>query len=184
MIPNYVDLTESVNRSLKNLLIAGNYTHIAILCDENTLKNCYPLIRNELPEHHIIEIGSGELNKNISTCETVWSTLTLDGFDRNSLLINLGGGVIGDMGGFCACTFFRTGPALLGFFGRRLLRRFLLLLLCRLFLHGFFLFLCCHDLQYLSHVAFLFQPLFAIRRSFLCQQHVHHAVSGITGLNR
>mgnify|MGYP003324163997 CR=1 FL=1 len=55
----------------------------------------------------IIEIKSGEKNKNISTCNLIWEQLTINNFDRKSLLINLGGGVIGDMGGFCASTYKR-----------------------------------------------------------------------------
>ena len=52
----------------------------------------------------IIEIKSGEIHKNLDTCLDVWNHLTNKNADRNSLLINLGGGVITDMGGFIAMT--------------------------------------------------------------------------------
>ena len=82
------------------------YSQVAILVDENTKRDCLsklPQIESAL----IIEIKSGEQYKNISTCSFIWEQLTINNFDRNSLLINLGGGVIGDMGGFCAATYKR-----------------------------------------------------------------------------
>ncbi|NNE78531.1 MAG: 3-dehydroquinate synthase, partial [Pricia sp.] len=58
-------------------------------------------------EPEIIEIESGEIKKNIATCIHVWETLSALGADRKSLLINLGGGVLTDLGGFVASTFKR-----------------------------------------------------------------------------
>jgi 3-dehydroquinate synthase len=55
----------------------------------------------------IIEIESGETEKNITTCVEIWSILTELGGDRKSLIINVGGGVITDIGGFVASTFKR-----------------------------------------------------------------------------
>lgn len=83
-----------------------SYSKIGILVDENTKRDCLcnlPKIDNPV----IIEVKSGEENKTISTCNFIWEKLTEHQFDRNSLLINLGGGVIGDMGGFCASTYKR-----------------------------------------------------------------------------
>lgn len=93
------------NNSLSKLEVSS-YSKIAILLDENIKRDCLdklPKIENSL----IIEIPSGEENKNISTCIVIWEKLTQNQFDRNSLLINLGGGVIGDIGGFCASTYKR-----------------------------------------------------------------------------
>jgi 3-dehydroquinate synthase len=83
-----------------------SYSQIGLLGDENTLSFCYPLIHG-LPAHQIIKVPSGEEHKNIETCLVVWDNLTRLGFDRHSLLIVLGGGVLGDLGGFCAATFKR-----------------------------------------------------------------------------
>ncbi len=55
----------------------------------------------------IIEIEAGEEHKNIKTCLRVWQTLSENGADRKSILINLGGGVVTDLGGFVASTFKR-----------------------------------------------------------------------------
>ncbi|MEC7864070.1 MAG: 3-dehydroquinate synthase [Bacteroidota bacterium] len=91
--------------SLSKLNITS-YSKIAILVDKNTKRDClYKLPKLENPI--IIEIPSGEKNKNITTCNLIWQKLTSHEFDRNSILINLGGGVIGDMGGFCASTYKR-----------------------------------------------------------------------------
>ena len=83
-----------------------DYSQIAILVDENTKRDCLHKLSN-FDNSIIIEIKSGEEYKNINTCNFIWEQLTKNNFDRNSLLINLGGGVIGDMGGFCASTYKR-----------------------------------------------------------------------------
>lgn len=102
-----VIFTSDASTTLENFLKEKNYSSIAVLVDENTLEHCYPIIKNTLPEHLTIVISSGERNKNIETCCQIWQKLTDEAFDRKSLLINLGGGVIGDMGGFCARTYKR-----------------------------------------------------------------------------
>jgi 3-dehydroquinate synthase len=83
------------------------YSKIAVLMDENTKAKCYPLIEHLLPAHSTIEVNAGEEFKNLNTCETIWQALTDAEFDRHSALIIVGGGVLGDMGGFCAATYKR-----------------------------------------------------------------------------
>lgn len=93
------------NNSLKQFskFITGNsFSQFFVLVDENTFQHCYPLIKSMLPKHAVIQIKSGEKNKTLKTCEQVWKKLTEYNADRNTLLINLGGGVIGDVGGFAA----------------------------------------------------------------------------------
>ena len=87
----------------------SRYSAIAILVDENTKTNCLDIFLKEsqINPKLIIEICSGEEHKNISSCEQIWQQLTNAKFDRKSLLINLGGGVIGDMGGFVASCYKR-----------------------------------------------------------------------------
>ena len=84
----------------------SEYSKVAILVDENTKRDCLNKL-SKADNSIIIEIKSGEENKNISTCNFIWQELTSHNFNRNSLMINLGGGVIGDMGGFCASTYNR-----------------------------------------------------------------------------
>ena len=85
------------------------YSSYHVLVDENTEKHCLPALRKVAPQLdlHPIVIPAGEAHKHLATCETIWQQLMQQGAARQSLLINLGGGVIGDMGGFCAATFKR-----------------------------------------------------------------------------
>ncbi|WP_142786043.1 3-dehydroquinate synthase [Changchengzhania lutea] len=87
-----------------------NFSKIFILVDENTHVHCLPNLLEKLETAcvvEIIEIESGEINKNIDTCVGVWNALSELDADRKSLLINVGGGVVTDLGGFVACTFKR-----------------------------------------------------------------------------
>lgn len=93
---------------LQEFIGKKNPSSLVILVDENTEKYClHHLIPLLNMEFHIIKIKSGETSKSISTSEYIWKKLIEFHSDRNTLLINLGGGVIGDIGGFCASTFMR-----------------------------------------------------------------------------
>jgi 3-dehydroquinate synthase len=89
-------------------------THtIFILVDENTKHHCLPALISYTPSlqsAHIIEIKSGEDQKSIETATYIWSQLSEYNGGRDSLLINLGGGAITDMGGFVAATYKRGIP--------------------------------------------------------------------------
>lgn len=83
---------------------------VFIIVDGNTKNHCLPYFLKKQgfevnPE--VITISEGEEFKNIATCLNVWETLSEKGADRNSLIINLGGGVVTDLGGFVASTFMR-----------------------------------------------------------------------------
>lgn len=95
---------------LNDHLRETDYSSVFILVDENTHEYCLPLFLPKVASNaaiEIIELESGEENKNIETCTQVWSVLSELGADRKSLMINLGGGVLTDMGGFIAATFKR-----------------------------------------------------------------------------
>ncbi|WP_234735902.1 3-dehydroquinate synthase [Tellurirhabdus bombi] len=96
-----------VSESLPHFLNSHSYTAVAVLVDTNTKKFCYPLVKKLLPKHVLITIPAGEGHKHLATCEIIWQALTKAQFDRHALVIDLGGGVIGDMGGFCAATYKR-----------------------------------------------------------------------------
>ena len=93
----------------RSLLSKRQYSKILVIVDENTKTHCLPLLEAQLQEHqlHLVQITSGEQNKHIDTCQQIWRQFMNLNADRRSLVINLGGGVIGDMGGFCAATFKR-----------------------------------------------------------------------------
>jgi 3-dehydroquinate synthase len=83
------------------------YSKICVLADDQTALHCYPLLSSALPAHHLIKVASGEEHKNLQTCELVWREMTQQNLDRHSVMIVIGGGVLGDMGGFCAATYKR-----------------------------------------------------------------------------
>jgi len=93
--------------SLPSLLKSTGATSVFVLVDEHTAKHCLPLIKKHIPVFTKISIKSGESNKNLQTCEKVWQTLIQKNADRHSLLINLGGGVVTDLGSFCASVYMR-----------------------------------------------------------------------------
>jgi len=87
-----------------------NPSIIFVLVDTNTHNYCLPIFLSQLETNapiEIIEIEDGEIHKNIDTCVGVWNALAELNADRKSLMINLGGGVVTDLGGFVACTFKR-----------------------------------------------------------------------------
>jgi 3-dehydroquinate synthase len=104
---NKVYINQHIDPIISTLFSGNSYSRIAVLADEHTKKYCYPQVKALLPRHTLITIKSGEERKNLETCSYIWQQLTDKQFDRKSLLLNLGGGVIGDMGGFCAATYKR-----------------------------------------------------------------------------
>ena len=101
---------EDEYQSLNKFIEVNNYSTIFIITDTNSNEYCLPKFLPFLATEktiEIIEIESGEVEKNITTCVELWNILTELGGDRKSLLINIGGGVITDIGGFVASTFKR-----------------------------------------------------------------------------
>ena len=106
----FVNFNEDAYGKLNIFISEYKPSTIFILVDENTNNYCLPILLQELEteaEIEIIEIEAGEVNKNLETCAGVWHALTELGADRKSLMINLGGGVITDLGGFVASAFKR-----------------------------------------------------------------------------
>jgi 3-dehydroquinate synthase len=107
---NYPIYFENSIEELAKFVRQGHYSRFFILTDENTAEHCLPLVKdhfNDLDNFDIIEINAGEESKDIDFCIGIWKMLIDFGADRKSLMINLGGGVISDMGGFAASTFKR-----------------------------------------------------------------------------
>lgn len=111
-IADYSIYLGDITVSLQEVLAMFPQSRLFILTDENTNRYCKPLLEQSLQgrSYQTYCIPSGESFKNIYTCHTIWSAMTAAGLDRKSLVINLGGGVIGDMGGFCAATYKRGIP--------------------------------------------------------------------------
>ena len=82
---------------------------VFLLTDQTAAGFCLPLIQSVIDEFSIrmVAIPSREENKNIQSVGLVWDFLSNNGADRKSLLINIGGGMLTDLGGFAASTFKR-----------------------------------------------------------------------------
>lgn len=101
---------EKEYETLNAFIETNNYSSLFILADSHTNELCLPKFLSLLATEktiEIIEIESGEAEKNINTCVEIWNILTELGADRKTLLINIGGGVITDIGGFVASTYKR-----------------------------------------------------------------------------
>lgn len=97
-------------KSLEAFIAERTYSQILVFVDRNTNDHCLPVLQAALPnlvDYDIIEVDPGEENKNIDFCIGVWKTMLDFGADRKALMINLGGGVVTDMGGFAASTYKR-----------------------------------------------------------------------------
>lgn len=95
---------------LKAFLENENYSRVFIFTDRNTTEQCLPVLQNMLDDYtnfDLIETEPGEEHKNIDFCIGIWKTLLDFEADRKCLMINLGGGVITDLGGFIASTYKR-----------------------------------------------------------------------------
>ncbi len=86
------------------------FSQIFVLVDENTHHHCLPILLQKVPvlsDFEILEIPAGEASKDVEVLQQLWLTLGDFAADRQSLLVNLGGGVVTDLGGFLAATYMR-----------------------------------------------------------------------------
>lgn len=103
-----VDALESCNQWIQER--SSEFSKIFILVDENTQQYCLPTFLGSVPaisDYELLEIPFGEESKSIDIANQLWQVLMELGADRKSLLINLGGGVVSDLGGFVAGTYMR-----------------------------------------------------------------------------
>ncbi|SFT01029.1 3-dehydroquinate synthase [Porphyromonadaceae bacterium NLAE-zl-C104] len=98
-------LITDVEKAIQNI----RYDKLFILTDENTHTHCFPLLAGIplMRDAKEIVIPAGDTNKTIENLTRVWQLLTENGATRHSLLVNLGGGMVTDLGGFAAATFKR-----------------------------------------------------------------------------
>lgn len=109
MVSQKVVICKNLKTELESFLASLHYDKVFILTDENTNKNCYPHLKDiaALSSAPVFTTGAGDIHKNIEQVTKLWKCLCDQGASRNSLLINLGGGMITDMGGFVGATFKR-----------------------------------------------------------------------------
>ena len=98
-----------LNKDLSDILSRLSFDKLFSLTDENSERLCYPLVKDntQIAKAGKIIIKAGDDNKNIETLSSIWKYLSENGATRHSLLINLGGGMLTDIGGFAAASFKR-----------------------------------------------------------------------------
>jgi len=101
--------TENIASELASYLSSHHHDKVFVLTDENTQEKCFPLVCSvkKIQEAKQITIKADDIHKNIGQVTTIWEILSANGASRHSLLINLGGGMITDLGGFAGATFKR-----------------------------------------------------------------------------
>jgi 3-dehydroquinate synthase len=106
-VDSEIIFTSSIENEIDELINHAK-AKIFVLTDSNTVNYCFPLISSSLPKDvEMLTLPAGEEHKNIESVVKVWDFLNRNGADRKSVLINLGGGVLCDLGGFAASTFKR-----------------------------------------------------------------------------
>lgn len=102
-------ITSDIIRQLEQAVKAWNSDEIYVLTDTNTKEKCLPLLfdSDKIKNSHHITIPSGDDKKDLESLQQIWQYLSENGATRKSLMINVGGGMITDIGGFAAATFKR-----------------------------------------------------------------------------
>ena len=103
---NEINMTRDLKSDLREITAGFADGKIFLIFETNTWKHCWPLIRGfrPIPEPNILVLEPGEEHKNIEQVLVVWEILGRKGADRSSLVINIGGGMLTDLGGFAAST--------------------------------------------------------------------------------
>jgi 3-dehydroquinate synthase len=104
---------EDARTALGSYLRTNRFAKVFVLTDANTSIQCLPVFQKEFTELKDavpLSMPAGEIHKNLDTCMKLWEQLSEQGADRKSLLLNLGGGVVTDLGGFVASTYQRGIP--------------------------------------------------------------------------
>ena len=104
-----VVICKDLKSELHDFLQGLSYDKLFVLTDNNTLEKCYPLVKDvpELQTAPMITVDAGDTHKGLEALASIWKVLSNGGATRHSLLLNLGGGMVTDMGGFAGATFKR-----------------------------------------------------------------------------
>ena len=109
MTTQEVVLSENLEQTLSSAIGKVDYDRLFVLTDETTLRLCWPLVSEMacMQGAQMITIGATDENKTLDSLAHVWTRLQQGGATRHSLMVNLGGGMVTDLGGFAASTFKR-----------------------------------------------------------------------------
>ena len=105
-----IELGSNALEAFNQFLNKENYSSYFIICDSKTLIHCLPILLASCPllkSAEVIEIESGEASKDIEIASHIWQTLIELNADKKSVIVNLGGGVVSDLGGFVASVYKR-----------------------------------------------------------------------------
>lgn len=101
-------IEENFKLKLQTFIEDHNVSKLFVLVDDHTNRYCLEIFKQMIAlNFEVIKIPAGEIHKNVYTCLDIWQKLSDKGADRKSLMINLGGGVVTDIGGFTASCFRR-----------------------------------------------------------------------------
>ena len=105
-------ISQNLEQSLVQAMADCPYDRLFVLCDETTERLCLPLVSHFscMTQAQPVTIPAGDQHKGLDSLTHVWSSLQQGGATRHSLMINLGGGMVTDLGGFAASTFKRGIP--------------------------------------------------------------------------
>lgn len=104
-----VIISTSLEQHLVDAIADVKPDRLFVLCDETTAVLCWPKVKGFdcLKDAQLITIAAGDSNKNLDAIAHVWDSLQKGGASRHSMMVNLGGGMVTDLGGFAASTFKR-----------------------------------------------------------------------------
>jgi len=113
-LPDYSVFLGPLAENLPAWLRTRAYSRVFVVADANACTHWEALFLLPGADTYLVQsppfsghAGGAERLKTLATCEQIWSAMQQARLDRRSLVVNLGGGVIGDMGGFCAATYMR-----------------------------------------------------------------------------
>lgn len=97
----------SITDGLRNVIQSFDASSLVLIADDHTAKDCVPLLNNLTASATCITIPSGEVHKTLESTQQIWSALLDVSADRSTLVLNVGGGMITDLGGFAASCYQR-----------------------------------------------------------------------------
>ena len=105
-------ISQNLCLSLTQAIDEVKHDHLFVLCDETTERLCLPVVSDFecMKNAQRIVIPATDTHKTLESLSHVWSELQRMGATRHSLMVNLGGGMVTDLGGFAASTFKRGIP--------------------------------------------------------------------------
>jgi len=109
MVKQEVIISQHLQKDIEDAIRRQPHDRLFVLTDTTTIRLCWPLVSSFpcLAAAQMITIGDTDDNKTLDSLAHVWTSLQQGGATRHSLLVNLGGGMVTDLGGFAASTFKR-----------------------------------------------------------------------------